>query len=58
MTEEIVNENFVKTSNNIKSLDEAVEAVINMEKIMRSKKPNILWVAYQQDHLFEKFKAN
>ena len=46
MTEEIVNENFVKTSNNIKSLDEAVEAVINKEKIMRSKKPNILWVAY------------
>ena len=58
MTEEIVNENFVKTSNNIKSLDEAVEAVINMEKIMRSKKPNILWVAYQQDQIFEKFKAN
>ena len=58
MTEEIVNENFVKTSNNIKSLDEAVEAVINMEKIMRSKKPSILWVAYQQDQIFEKFKAN
>ena len=46
MTEEIVNENFVKTSNSIKSPDEAVEAVINTEKIMRSKKSNLLWVAY------------
>ena len=32
MTEEIVNEDIEKTSNSIKSQDEAVEAVNNMEK--------------------------
>ena len=58
MTEEIVNGDFGKTSNSIKSPDEAVEAVINTEKIMRSKKSNLLWVAYQQDQILEKFKAN
>ena len=45
MTEEIVNEDIEKTSNSIKSQDEAVEAVNNMEKIIRSKKPNVLWLA-------------
>ena len=58
MTEEIVNGDFGKTSNSIKSPDEAVEAVINTEKIMRSKKSNLLWVAYYQDQILEKFKAN
>ena len=42
MTEEIVNEDIEKTSNSIKSQDEAVEAVNNMEKIIRSKKSNML----------------
>ena len=45
MTEEIVNEYIEKTSNSIKSEDEAVEAVNNIEKIIRSKKSNILWLA-------------
>ena len=58
MMEEIVNGDFGKTSNSIKSPDEAVEAVINTEKIMRSKKSNLLWVAYQQDQILEKFKAS
>ena len=34
--EEIVNEDFEKTSNIIKSQDEAVDAFNNMEKIIRS----------------------
>ena len=34
--EEIVNEDFEKTSNSIKSQDEAVDAFNNMEKIIRS----------------------
>ena len=44
MTEEIVNEDIEKTSNSIKSQDEAVKAVNNMEKIQR-KKSNILLLA-------------
>ena len=49
---------FEKTSNSIKSPDEAVNAANNMEKIIRSKKSNILWLAYQQGQIFEKFKVN
>ena len=29
-----------------------------MEKIIRGKKSNILWIAYQQGQIFEKYKAN
>ena len=59
MIEEIVNEDFEKKSNSIKSPDEAVEDVVkNMEKIIRSNKSNILWLAYQKGQIFEKFKVN
>ena len=58
MMEEIVNEDFEKTLNSIKSPDEAADAVNNIEKIIRSKKSNILWLAYQQGQIFEKFKEN
>ena len=59
MIEEIVNKDFEKTSNSIKSSDEAVDVVNNMEKKnIRSKKSNILWLAYQQGQIFKKFKAN
>ena len=58
MTEEIVNEDFEKTSNSIKSPDEVVDAVNNMKKIILSKKSIKLWLAYQQGQIFEKFKAN
>ena len=35
-----------------------VKAVNNMEKIIKNKKCNVLWIAYQQDQIFEKFKMN
>ena len=41
-----------------KSPDEAVDVVNNVEKIIRSKKSNMSWLAYQQRQIFEKFKAN
>ena len=53
--EEIVNEDFEKTLKSLKSPDEAVDI---MEKIIRNKKSNILWLAYQEGQIFEKFKAN
>ena len=58
MMEEIVGKAFEKTSNSIKTPDETVDAANNMEKIIRSKKSNILWLAYQQGQIFEKFKVN
>ena len=58
MMEEIVNEDFKKKLNSIKSPDEAADAVNNIEKNIRSKKSNILWLAYQQNQIFEKFKEN
>ena len=57
MMEETVNEDFEKTLKSMKSPDEAVD-IVNMEKIIRNKKSNILWLAYHQGQIFEKFKAN
>ena len=53
MMVEIVKKNFEKTSNTINSPDEPVDAHKNMEKIIRSKKSNILWLVYQQGQIFE-----
>ena len=63
MMEEIINKDFEKkTSNSIKSPDavDALDAVNNMEKIIRSKsnKSSLLQLAYQQGQIFEKIKAN
>ena len=59
MMEEIVNKDFEKISNSIKIPDEAIIYVnSSMEKIIRSKKSNILWLAYQQGQIFEKFIPN
>ena len=58
MIEEIFNEDIEKTAKSVKSLEEAVGALNYMEKIIKSKKHNILWLAYQQGQIFEKFKMN
>ena len=42
MMEKIVNKDFEKTSNSIKSPDEAVYVVNDMKKKIRSKKSNML----------------
>ena len=52
MKEEVVKEYFKKTSN---SPGEAVDVVNNKWKIIRSKKSNILWLAYQQGQIFERY---
>ena len=48
MMEEIVNEDFEKTSNGIKSPDEARDAVSNMENSIRGNYVlwTVLWLAY------------
>ena len=58
MMEEIANEDFQKTSSSIKSPDKEVDDINYMEKNIRSKKSDILWLAYQQGQIFEKFKVN
>ena len=60
---EIINEDIEKVLKvlkvkSIKSPEKAVEAVNNMEKFIKCKKCNILWLAYQQGQIFEKFKIN
>ena len=52
---EIVNEDIEKTAKSVKSPE---EAVINMEKLIKSNKCNTLWIPYQQRQIFEKFKTN
>ena len=47
MIEKIVNEDIEKKTKSVKSPEEIVEAVNNMEKIIKSKKCNIIWPAYQ-----------
>ena len=56
--EEIANEDFQKTSSSIKSPDKELDDINYMEKNIRSKKSDILWLAYQQRQIFEKFKVN
>ena len=42
----------------VKSPKEAIEALNNMKKVIKSNKYNILWLAYQKSQIFEKFKMN
>ena len=42
----------------VKSPEEAVEAVNNMDKVIKGNKCNILWLANQKRKIFEKFKMN
>ena len=58
MMEKAVNEDFEKTSNSIKNPDDVVNVIGKTEKNIRSKESSILWLAYQQAQIFEKFKAN
>ena len=52
-------ENFIeKIANSVKNPQEAVEVVNNMEKVIKSNKCNILWLAYQGSQIFKKFKVN
>ena len=56
--EKAVNEDFEKTSNSIKNPDDVVNVIVKTEKNIRSKESSILWLAYQQAQIFEKFKEN
>ena len=56
--DKLVNEVIDKTAKNVKSSEEAVEVVNEIEEIIKINKCNILWLAYQQGQIFERFKMN
>ena len=49
---------FKTQQKNVKSSEEAVEVVNEIEKIIKSKKCSILWLSYQQGQIFERFKLS
>ena len=58
MINEIANQDIENTAKNTKSSEQAMEVINEMEKIIKSKKCSILWLAYQQGQIIERFKLN
>ena len=58
MIKEVDSEGIEDLSRNVDSPDDAAELVGRIERIMKSKKNNILILAYHQGVIFKKFKEN
>ena len=58
MSKEVVSEKVEELSRNVDNLDDAVKLVEKIERIIKSKKNNILILAYYQGIIFKKFKEN
>ena len=58
MSEEVDREGIEYFSRNVYSPDDAAKLVRRIELIMKSKKNNILILAYHQGLIFKKFKEN
>ena len=58
MIDEIFNQDIQNTAKNVKSSEETVEVINEIEKIIKSKKCSILWLFYQQGQIFESFKLS
>ena len=58
MSEEVESEGMEDLPRNVKSFDDAVKLVGRIERIIKSKKNNILILAYHQGLIFKKFKEN
>ena len=54
MSEEVAGESIEKFSRNVNSLDDAAGLVGRMERLIKSKKNNILILAYHQGLIFKK----
>ena len=52
MSEEVVSEKVEELSRNVDNLDDAVKLVEKIERIIKSKKNNILILAYYQGIIF------
>ena len=53
MTNEITNQDIANTAKNVRSLEETMDVVKEIEKIIISNKYSILWLAYQQVQIFQ-----
>ena len=58
MIEEVDSEVIEYLSSSVESPDNAAELISNIERVMKSKKNNILVLAYHQGIIFKKFKEN
>ena len=58
MSEEVDTEGIEDLSRNVNSLDDGAKLVGRIERIMKSKKNNILILAYHQGLIFKKLKEN
>ena len=58
MNDENVNKNIDEPARKVNNSKEATDVVKEVRKIIKSNKCSILWLAYQQGNIFEKFKAN
>ena len=58
MSEEVSSEGIEDLSRNVDSSDDDAELIVKIERIMKSKKNNILILAYHQGIIFEKYKEN
>ena len=58
MSEEVDSEGIEDLSRNVDSPDDAAKLIGRIERIMKSKKNNILILAYHQGLLFKKCKEN
>ena len=57
-SDEKTNQDIENTAKNIKSSEETMEIIKEMEKIIRSNNYSILWLAHQQVQIFEKYELN
>ena len=58
MSEEVYSKGVEDLSKNVDNLDDAAELIGRIERIMKSKKNNILMLAYHQGLIFKKYKEN
>ena len=58
MSDETANQDIENTAKNMKSSEQAIEVVKEIESIFRSNKYIIFWLAYQQVQIFERTKLN
>ena len=58
MNNKNVNKDIKESARKVKNSEEEAEIVTEMKKIIKSNKCTILWLAYKQGKIFEKFKTN
>ena len=58
MSEEVDSEGIEDLSRNVDRADDAARLVGRIERVMKSKKNNILILAHHQGLIFKKFKEN